>query len=334
MKLEINDKVKALLQKEKVGPREVYGAYLAQLGSEDSTIAVVDADLGGSLKTDDFKNSYPERYFDVGISEQYMAALGAGLAKEGFKPFINTFAIFHGRAWEIIRNSIAHPHLAVYIVGSHAGIKIGPDGGSHATIEDLAIMRSIPGMTVLAPADGMETLAFTQQMIKEQKPVYMRFGRNALPILYGKDHSDLNLNNTINTLPQIGKYHTIKNGSDLTIFAMGSMVFNAILAANQLDKEGISTAVINASTIKPVDNKAIIEAAKRGPILTVEDHNVYGGMGSAISEAVSQHQPQKIRIHGVYDVFGQSGDVAELEKEYRLDPNSIADEARQFMKNI
>ena len=284
---------------EKIATRVAYGQALAEIG-HDENIVVLDADLSGSTKTSEFKKKYPERHFNIGIAEANMMAIAAGLASCGKTVFASTFAMFAaGRAFDQVRNSIGYPHLNVKIGATHAGITVGEDGASHQAIEDIALMRSIPGMTVVSPADAVSTNALVKQAAKMVGPVYLRFGRMDVPVIYSAD-----------TKFELGKGITIKDGKDVAIVANGFMVSQAIQAAEMLAKEGISARVIDIHTIKPIDAEIIIKAAKEtGAIVTCEEHNVIGGLGSAVAEVLVKNFPVPVEMVGIEDVFGKSGSL-------------------------
>ncbi|QOX63302.1 transketolase family protein [Anoxybacterium hadale] len=294
---------------EKMATRQAYGEVLAELGEKNQNIVVLDADLSKSTMTAVFAGKYPERFFNMGISEQNLYGVAAGIAHSGKTVFASTFAMFAaGRAFEIIRNSIGYTKANVKICATHAGVTVGEDGGSHQSIEDLALMRTIPGMTVISPSDGMSAKLLIQQAAELDGPVYVRLGRAAVPGLYEAD-SDI----------QIGKGNCVKDGSDYTVIATGIMVNEALIAAETLEKEGISLRVIDIHTIKPIDKDIIIKAAKETKgIVTAEEHTVLGGLGSAVAEVVVQNAPTKIAFVGLQDSFGESGKPAELLVKYGL----------------
>ena len=305
---------------EKIATRQAYGEELAALGAKNENIVVLDADLSGSTMTKMFKAAYPERFFNAGIAEQNMYAMAAGLATSGKIPFASTFAMFAaGRAYEIIRNSIGYPHANVKICATHAGITVGEDGATHQCVEDLALMRAIPGMTVINPADATSAKILLNKAAELYGPVYMRFGRAGVPVRYAAD-ADL----------QIGKAVQLKDGHEATIIATGIMVEEALAAAEALEKEGILVRVLDMHTIKPLDEEAILAAAQEtGAIVTAEEHTVKGGLGSAVAEVVSTGGsvgapcPVPMAMVGVQDVFGRSGKPAELMAEYKLTAKDI-----------
>ena len=294
---------------EKMATRQAYGEVLAELGEKNQNIVVLDADLSKSTMTAVFAGKFPERFFNMGISEQNLYGVAAGIAHSGKTVFASTFAMFAaGRAFEIIRNSIGYTKANVKICATHAGVTVGEDGGSHQSIEDVALMRTIPGMTVISPSDGMSAKLLIQQAAEMEGPVYVRLGRAAVPGLYEAD-SDI----------KIGKGNCVKDGSDYTVIATGIMVNEALIAAEALEKEGISLRVIDIHTIKPIDKDIIIKAAQETKgIVTAEEHSVYGGLGSAVAEVVVLSAPTKIAFVGLQDTFGESGKPAELLAKYGL----------------
>lgn len=294
---------------EKMATRQAYGEALVELGAKNKDIVVLDADLSKSTMTAGFSKAYPNRFFNMGIAEQNMYGAAAGLAVSGKVPFASTFAMFAaGRAFEIIRNSIGYTKANVKICATHAGITVGEDGASHQAIEDIALMRSIPGMTVLNPADGASAKELIAQAAAMNGPVYVRLGRSAVPALYEKTEEI-----------QIGKGSCVRDGSDYTIIATGIMVNEAVLAAEALESEGISVRVIDMHTIKPLDIEIIKKAASETKgIVTAEEHSVIGGLGSAVAETAAQHCPVKMKLVGVQDCFGESGKPAELMEKYGL----------------
>lgn len=306
----------------KIATREAYGQALEELGGKNKDIVVLDADLSGSTKTAMFAKSYPERFFNVGIAEQNLIATAAGLATTGKVPFASTFAVFAaGRAFEIIRNSVCYPELNVKIAATHAGLTVGEDGATHQAVEDLSLMRSLPNMVVLNPADGIEAKQCIYKAAEHNGPVYIRLGRSAVPYVFDEDYEF-----------EIGKGVELKSGEDVAIVATGIMVAKALEAAEALEKEGISARVINISTIKPIDKDIIIKAAKetRG-IVTAEEHSVIGGLGSAVAEVVSSNHPTFIRKIGVEDTFGESGDGNSLLEKYGLTSKRIMEEAKKII---
>lgn len=304
---------------DKKATREAYGAALAEFGA-DERIVVLDADLSKSTKTDMFKKKYPERFINAGIAEADMMCVAAGLAACGKIAFASSFAMFAaGRAFEQIRNSVAYPNLNVKIGATHAGISVGEDGATHQCLEDIALMRSIPGMVILNPADAVEARLAVKAAIEHNGPCYLRFGRLAVEQIFDDDYKF-----------EIGKGVEIKEGKDVTIIATGLMTGFSLEAAKMLEAEGISTRVVNIATIKPIDRDIIIKASKEtGAIVTAEEHNVIGGLGSAVAEVLCESAPCVMKRIGTQDVFGRSGTPAELFKEYGLTPADIAKSAKQ-----
>ncbi|MDD6269294.1 MAG: transketolase family protein [Oscillospiraceae bacterium] len=300
----------------KKATRESYGEALTELAEKYPDLVVLDADLAAATKTGIFKKAYPERFFDCGIAEANMMGVAAGLAAAGKIPFASTFAMFAaGRAYEIVRNSVGYPHLNVKIGATHAGISVGEDGATHQCNEDIALMRTIPGMTIINPADDVEAKAAVEAALNFEGPVYMRFGRLAAPVF----------NDAATYKFEIGKGITLKDGKDVTIIATGLMVSEAVEAAKQLEAEGIDARVINIHTIKPIDKDIICKAAKEtGLIVTVEEHSVIGGLGSAVAETVTECTPVPVVKIGVNDEYGHSGPAAELLKEFGLCADNIA----------
>ena len=299
----------------KKATRESYGEALTALAEKYENLVVLDADLAAATKTGIFKKAYPDRFFDCGIAEANMMGVAAGLAASGMIPFASTFAMFAaGRAFEIVRNSIGYPGLNVKIGATHAGISVGEDGATHQCNEDIALMRTIPGMTVIVPSDDVEAKAAVEAAIEHNGPVYMRFGRLAAPIL----------NDPENYKFELGKGITVRDGEDITIVATGLMVGEAAEAAEQLAAEGINARVLNIHTIKPLDTELILKAAKEtGRIVTVEEHSVIGGLGSAVADCVSENDPVPVTKIGVNDVYGYSGPAVDLLKEFGLCADNI-----------
>jgi len=304
----------------KKATRESYGEALAALSEKYPDLIVLDADLAAATKTGIFKKACPERFFDCGIAEANMMGVAAGIASTGKKVFASSFAMFAaGRAFEIVRNSIGYPHLNVKIGATHAGISVGEDGATHQCNEDIALMRTIPGMTVICPADDVEAKAAVEAALEFNGPVYMRFGRLAVPVFNDKDTYKF----------EIGKGVLLRDGSDVTIVATGLMVNEAMTAADMLASEGIKARVINIHTIKPLDKEIICKAAKEtGVIVTAEEHSVIGGLGSAVAETVTECCPVPVVKVGVNDVFGHSGPAVELLKEFGLSAENIAEKAK------
>ncbi len=308
----------------KIATRESYGKALAELGDKYENLYVLDADLAAATKTGIFKKKFPERFFDCGIAESNMMGVAAGLAATGKIPFASTFAMFAaGRAFEQVRNSIGYPHLNVKIGATHAGISVGEDGATHQCNEDIALMRTIPGMTIINPADDVEARAAVEAAILHDGPVYMRFGRLAAPVFNDPDTYKF----------ELGKGIQIKDGKDITIIATGLMVSEAIEAAKVLAEEGIDAGVVNIHTIKPIDADIIVKNAKEtGLVLTVEEHSVIGGLGSAVADVLSENAPCKLVKIGVNDEFGHSGPAVDLLKEFGLCADNIAAKAREAVK--
>ena len=299
----------------KIATRESYGNALAEFGAQNPELIVLDADLAAATKTGIFKKAFPERHIDCGIAECNMVGIAAGLAATGKIPFVSSFAMFAaGRAFEQIRNSVGYPKLNVKIGATHAGISVGEDGATHQCNEDIALMRTIPGMVVINPADDVEAKAAVKAAIEHVGPVYIRFGRLAVPV--------------INDVPEykfeLGKGVTLREGKDLTIVATGLCVSESLEAAKMLEKDGINAKVINIHTIKPLDEDLIVAAAKEtGKVFTVEEHSVIGGLGSAVCDCLSEKAPTKVVKIGVNDVYGESGPAVELVKKYGLDAEGI-----------
>lgn len=305
----------------KTATRDAYGKALVELGGINDKIVVLDADLAAATKTGMFKKAYPDRFFDSGIAESNMMGVAAGLATTGYTVFASTFAMFAaGRAYEQVRNSIAYPHLNVKIGATHAGISVGEDGASHQCCEDIALMRVIPGMVIINPADDIEARAAVFAAAEYEGPVYMRFGRLAVPRIFDESYKF-----------ELGKAVTLREGSDVTIIATGLMVNEAIEAAKALAEEGISAEVINIHTIKPLDKEAVIRsAAKTGAVVTAEEHSIIGGLGGAVAEALCESgKPVPVVRLGVNDVFGRSGPAVELLHIYGLDAQNIVAKAKQ-----
>ena len=303
----------------KTATRDAYGKALVELGEKNPNILVLDADLAAATKTGAFKKAFPERFFDTGIAEGNMMGVAAGLATTGYTVFASSFAMFSaGRAFEQVRNTIAYPHLNVKIGATHAGISVGEDGASHQCCEDIALMRSIPGMVILNPADDIEARAAVLAAAEHDGPVYMRFGRLAVPRIFDENYKF-----------EIGKAVTLKEGSDVTIIATGLMVNEAIVASKSLEAEGVSVELINMHTIKPLDKEAVIKAAKKtGCIVTAEEHNVIGGLGDAVCDAVCEEYPVPVVKLGVEDTFGKSGPAVELLHIFGLDAENIVKKAK------
>ena len=307
----------------KIATREAYGKALAALANENKNIVVLDADLSKSTKTADFKKACPERFINMGIAEGNMMSVAAGLSTCGKIPFASTFAMFAaGRAFEQIRNSICYPRLNVKICATHAGLTVGEDGASHQAIEDLSLMRSIPNMVVISPADAVETMAAIKAIANYDGPCYVRLGRAAVNVINDENTYEFKL----------GKGVVVSEGKDATIVATGIMVDAAIEAKEILAKEGIDAKVINIHTIKPLDEDIIVESAKKtGKVVTVEEHSVIGGLGSAVCDALSSKLPTKVTKLGVQDVFGHSGPAVELLKEFKLDGEGIYQQVKETL---
>lgn len=307
----------------KIATREGYGNALAELGAQHENVVVLDADLAGSTKTGVFKKAFPERHINCGIAEGNMMSVAAGLAATGKVVFASSFAMFaSGRAFEQIRNSIGYPALNVKIGATHAGISVGEDGATHQCNEDIALMRAIPGMVVINPSDDVEARAAVKAAYEHQGPVYLRFGRLAVPVI--NDHEDYKF--------EIGKGVVLREGKDVTIFATGLEVAETLGAAEKLAADGIDAKVINIHTIKPIDKELVVSAAKEtGKVVTVEEHSVIGGLGSAICDVLSEEAPTKVLKIGVNDVFGESGPALELIKKYGLDADSIYEKVKAFV---
>ena len=298
----------------KIATREAYGKALVKLGKINDNVVVLDADLSKSTKTNDFLKAYPNRFFNMGIAEQNLVGAACGFAAAGKIPFASTFAMFAtGRAFEVIRNSVCYPKLNVKICATHAGITVGEDGGSHQSVEDISLMRSIPNMTVVVPADGVEAEKMIFAAAEFNGPMYVRLGRSAVPTIFGEDYDF-----------QIGKGVVLREGNDATIIACGMMVNEALIAADMLKEENIDVRVINMSTIKPIDTELIIKAAKETKVIvTAEEHSIIGGLGSAVSEVVSENSPVIVKKIGMNDCFGESGTPNELLEKYGLTAKNI-----------
>ena len=308
---------------EKKATRESYGEALVMLAEKRNDLVVLDADLAAATKTGIFKKAYPDRFFDCGIAEANMMGVAAGIATTGKLVFASTFAMFAaGRAYEIIRNSIGYPHLNVKIGATHAGISVGEDGATHQCNEDIALMRTIPGMTVINPADDVEAKAAVLAMADFEGPTYMRFGRLAAPIFNDKDTYKF----------ELGKGVQLRDGDDITIIASGLMVAQALEAADALKTQGVNARVINIHTIKPIDKDIIIKAAKEtGRIVTVEEHSIIGGLGSAVCDVVCENCPVPVTKIGVMDTFGHSGPAAALLEEFGLCADNIASTVKKVL---
>ncbi len=308
----------------KIATRESYGNALAECGAKYPNLVVLDADLAGATKTGVFKKAFPDRHIDCGIAECNMTGIAAGLATCGKIPFISSFAMFAaGRNFEQVRNSIGYPHLNVKIGATHAGITVGEDGATHQCNEDIALMRTIPGMTVIVPSDDVEAKAAVEAAINYEGPVYLRFGRAAVPVINDRPEYKF----------EMGKGVVLKEGSDVTIIATGIGVSEALGAAEKLAADGVSAEVINIHTIKPLDEELVVASAKKtGKVITVEEHSVIGGLGGAVSEVLSEKCPTKVCRIGINDRFGESGPAGALVTKYGLDAESIYQRAKEFLK--
>ena len=308
----------------KIATRDSYGNALAELGTEHDNVVVLDADLAAATKTGIFKKAHPDRFIDCGIAESNMIGVAAGLATTGKVPFASSFAMFAaGRAFEQVRNSVGYPHLNVKIGATHAGISVGEDGATHQCNEDIALMRTIPGMVVINPADDVEARAAVRAAYEHQGPVYMRFGRLAVPVI--NDREDYKF--------EIGKGIVLKEGTDVTIFATGLCVNETIEAEKMLAADGINAEIINIHTIKPLDRELVVKSAlKTGKVVTVEEHSVIGGLGSAVCDVLCEEAPTKVLKIGINDVFGESGPALELIKKYGLDAEGIYKKVKAFVK--
>jgi transketolase len=307
----------------KIATRESYGNALKELAEEFPKLVVLDADLAAATKTGIFRKAYPDRHIDCGIAECNMMGVAAGLSLTGLVPFVSSFAMFAaGRAFEQVRNSIGYPHLNVKIGATHAGITVGEDGASHQCNEDIALMRSIPGMVVMCPSDDVEARAAVRAALEYVGPVYIRFGRAAVPVI--NDRPDYKF--------EIGKGTVVREGKDVTIVATGICVDSALGAAKLLEADGVSAEVINICTIKPLDEDIIVESAKKtGKVVTVEEHSVIGGLGSAVSDCLGAKHPTLIKKIGMQDVFGESGSAAALVKKYGLDAEGVYKSVKEFL---
>ena len=307
----------------KIATRESYGNALIEIGKENPNLVVLDADLAAATKTGMFKKVFPERHIDCGIAESNMAGVAAGLSLTGKIPFMSSFAMFAaGRAFEQVRNSIGYPHLNVKIGATHAGITVGEDGATHQCNEDIALMRTIPGMVVMCPADAVEAKAAVRAAVEYDGPVYIRFGRAAVPVI----------NDTPDYKFEIGKGTVVREGTDVTIVATGICVDSALGAAEKLAAEGISAEVINICTIKPLDEDIIIKSAKKtGKVVTAEEHSVIGGLGSAVCDALCKSYPTPVYKIGMQDCFGESGSAAALVQKYKLDAQGVYEQVKEFV---
>ena len=307
----------------KIATRESYGNALKALGEDNPNVLVLDADLAGATKTGVFKKAFPDRFFDCGIAESNMVSIAAGIATTGKIPFCSTFAMFAaGRAYEQVRNAVGYPHLNVKIAATHAGISVGEDGATHQCNEDIALMRTIPGMVVLNPADDVEARAAVKAAAEYVGPVYLRFGRLAVPVF----------NDEATYKFELGKGILLREGTDLTIVATGLCVNSALEAAEKLAAEGISAEVINIHTIKPLDEELILKSAKKtGKVVTAEEHSVIGGLGSAVCDVLSEKLPTPVKKIGVYDTYCESGPAVKLLEKYKLDGNGLYEQIKEWL---
>ncbi len=308
----------------KIATRESYGNALAELGREHDDLIVLDADLAGATKTSVFKKEFPDRFYDCGIAEGNMVAVAAGLAASGLVPFASTFAMFAaGRAFEQIRNSIGYPHLNVKIGATHGGISVGEDGASHQCCEDFALMRAIPGMTVICPADDVEARAAVKAAYEYEGPVYLRFGRLATPVFHDEENFSF----------EIGKGEVLMDGDDVAIIATGLMSYEALEAGKALREKGINARVINLATIKPLDEELILKAAKEcGKVVTCEEHSIVGGLGEAVASLLSENCPVPVKRIGVNDEFGHSGPAVQLLKDFGLSAENVVKTVEEFLR--
>ena len=308
----------------KIATRDSYGEAITELAREHEDIIVLDADLAGATKTGIFKKAFPDRHINCGIAEADMVCVSAGLSTMGIVPFCSTFAMFaSGRAFEQVRNTLGYPHLNVKVCATHGGISVGEDGASHQCCEDFALMRTIPGMVVMSPADDVEARAAVKAAYEHTGPVYIRFGRAAVPVIHDPENYSF----------QLGKAEVLRDGRDLAVVATGLMVAEALSAAEALAAEGINARVINVCTIKPLDEDTILAAAADcGRIITCEEHSIIGGLGEAVCALVSEKHPVPVRRIGVNDVFGHSGPAATLLKEFGLSAEHVAEAARELVK--
>ena len=310
-----------MAEMKKVATRDSYGAALTELGAEHKDLVVLDADLAGATKTGVFKKAFPDRHFDFGIAEANMVSAAAGMSTAGLVPFASSFAMFAaGRAFEQVRNSIGYPHLNVKIGATHGGISVGEDGASHQCCEDFALMRSIPGMTVICPADDVEAKAAVKAAYEMNGPVYLRFGRLAVPVFHAEDYKF-----------EIGKGEIVKDGTDVAIIANGLLAYEAIKAGEMLAENGINAMVINMATIKPLDEELVLTAAKKcGKIITCEEHSIIGGLGEAVCSLLAEKCPTIVKRIGVNDEYGHSGPAVELLKQFGLSADRIVEVAKSF----
>ena len=309
---------------DKIATRQAYGEALIELVEKNDKVVVLDADLANATQTCKVAKAHPEKFYNCGIAEANMVDIAAGMSTMGLIPYCSSFAMFAaGRAYEQIRNSVAYPHFNVKVCATHAGVSVGEDGGSHQCIEDLALMRAIPGMTVICPADANEAKAATMAIADFEGPVYMRLARLATPVFEGDMVKPF----------EIGKANVLREGKDVAIFATGLMVNESLMAAEALASEGIDAAVINIHTIKPIDRELVVKSAlKTGKVVTVEEHSVIGGLGSAVCDVLCEEAPTKVLKIGVNDVFGESGPALELLHKYELDAEGIYKKVKAFVK--
>lgn len=306
----------------KIATREAYGQALVEIGADIKDVVVLDADLSGSTKTAGFAKEYPKRFFNIGIAEQNLMGTAAGLATCDKIPFASTFAVFgSGRAYEQIRNSICYPQLNVKVAVTHAGLTVGEDGATHQSVEDLALMRALPNMTVINPADAVEAKKAVKAAALYNGPVYLRFGRLPVEVIFDEDYEF-----------KIGKGKVLREGSDVAIIATGIMVGEALKAAELLKSDGINAMVVNIHTLKPIDEEIILKAAECGAIVTAEEHSIIGGLGSAVAEVLSEKKPTPIKRVGIKDQFGQSGKPEELLELYNLTAKDIAKAAKEIKR--
>ncbi|MDK2824240.1 MAG: transketolase [Clostridia bacterium] len=307
---------------ESMATRDAYGKALVELGKLNKNVVVLDADLSKSTKTEKFAKEFPDRFFNMGIAEQNLIGCAAGFATSGKIPFASSFAVFAtGRAYDQIRNSIGYPHLNVKIAASHAGLTVGEDGGSHQMIEDIALMRAVPGMTVIVPADGEEAKQAIFAAAEYEGPVYIRLGRPKVPMIFDSNYKFI-----------IGKAAVIKEGTDVSLMATGIMVSEALKAAQDLEKQGINACVVNISTIKPIDENTITQVARiTGAVVTCEEHNIFGGLGSAVAEVLVENYPVPMERVGVKDTFGESGKPNQLLEKYGLTAKDIVIAAKKVI---
>ena len=311
------------MEMKKVATRDSYGNALKALGAKYENLVVLDADLAGATKTGTFQKAFPNRFFDCGIAEADMICAAAGMSTTGLVPFASSFAMFAaGRAFEQVRNSVGYPHLNVKIGATHGGISVGEDGASHQCCEDFALMRSIPGMTVICPADDVEAQQAVEAAYEFEGPVYLRFGRLAVPVFHGENYKFV-----------IGKGEVIKEGKDVAIIANGLLVYEAIVAGEKLAEEGIDAMIINMPTIKPLDEELVLAAAKKcGKVITAEEHSVIGGLGEAVASCLAEKCPTLVKRIGVNDEFGHSGPATDLLKQFGLSAENIVATAKEICK--